>query len=305
MEKYLNTFSPLGVMLYILLILTGCKAGTNQENYQVLDLSGATIHYDVAGEGFPLILIHGSLTDMRYWERQVPTLQKYYCVYTYSRRYNYPNQNQPIANHSAIVEAEDLLNFMDALEIKEANILGHSYGAYTALVFAMEHPKRVKKMILAEPPIIRWLTEDSGNNATYDKFMHQTWNPIGMAYLKGGEKAGLDQTSKWYFQSEFDSIPEFWRTSFLQNSKEWELLATSSDAFPLVDMDRVKMLTTPTMLLSGALNTGNMNDLIDCKLEELLPNDIWIKIDNAGHEMFLDNSIDSNLAILAFLSANH
>ncbi len=61
-------------------------------------------------------------------------------------------------DHSAIVEARDLLGLMDELKIEKAYILGHSYGAYTALLFAIDHPDRVKKLILAEPPLERWLT---------------------------------------------------------------------------------------------------------------------------------------------------
>lgn len=291
-------------ILFLFLILSGCSSGSNSELYQKVFLPDVELHYSVAGEGFPLILIHGSLTDLRYWENQLPELQKQYRVFSYSRRYNYPNQNQnaAITNHSAMVEAEDLLYFMNALKISEAHILGHSYGAYTALIFSLEHPERVKKLIVAEPPILRWLVNTAETENKYETFLHKTWNPMGQAYLYGGENAGLEKTSQWYFGTSFDSIPEFWQNSFTQNSKEWESLTTSEDAFPMVEFEKISGLTLPTMLLSGALSSGNMNDKIDCKLEELLPNNIWIKIENAGHEMFLDNPTDTNRAILNFLA---
>lgn len=288
-------------ILYTFLFLSACSVGDKSKVYQKVTLSDVELHYSVAGEGFPLILIHGSLTDLRYWENQLPALQEQFRVFSYSRRFNYPNNNLPIENHSAIVEAEDLLNFMNELKISKAHILGHSYGAYTALIFSLEHPARVGKLIVAEPPIIRWLSETSESENKYENFMRKSWNPIGQAYLSGGELAGLDKTSQWYFGTSFDSIPEFWQNSFTQNSKEWELLTTSDDAFPMVKFENIRAMTLPTMLLSGALNSGNMNEMIDCKFEELLPNGIWIKIENAGHEMFLDNATDTNRAILNFL----
>ena len=44
------------------------------------------------------------------------------------------------------------------------------------------------------------------------------------------------------------------------------------------------------------------NDLIDGQLARLLPNYQRIVIKNAGHEMFVDNAKDSNLAVLDFIS---
>lgn len=47
---------------------------------------------------------------------------------------------------TAHVEAKDLLALMDFLDIGEANIVGHSYGAFTALLFALNHPGRVYRL---------------------------------------------------------------------------------------------------------------------------------------------------------------
>ena len=54
----------------------------------------------------------------------------------YSRRYNYPNNNAEIPDHSAIVEARDLAALLDALKLERVHIVGYSYGALTALFFA-------------------------------------------------------------------------------------------------------------------------------------------------------------------------
>lgn len=263
-------------------------------------MAGFTIN--IEGNGFPLILIHGSLTDLRYWKKQDSVLSQNFQLITYSRRYNYPNQNKALPNHSAIVEASDLLVLMDKLDIEEAHILGHSYGAYTALWFAQKHPERVKKLILAEPPLLRWLPEIPDGEGVMEKFLETIWVPIGKAFLEKGDKAGLEVTSQWYFNKSFDSISKEWQTDFSDNVKEWEALAISSDAFPMIDFAKVKNLNIPTLLLSGSLNAGNFNDLIDGQLARLIPNNRRTIIENAGHEMFLDNAAGTNQAILDFLA---
>ncbi len=284
------------------LVLSSCRSGTKVEKFELANLQDVQIHYNSIGEGYPLILIHGSLTDIRYWKEQDSVLLLNFRVITYSRRYNYPNQNEPVPDHSAIVEAKDLLELMDKLNIKQAFILGHSYGAYTALWFALEHPERVKKLILAEPPLLRWLPEIPDGKGVMEKFMANIWVPLGKAFTEKGEQAGLEFTAQWYFQKPFDSIPQEWRTFFIENAKEWQALAVSSDAFPRVDVEKVKQLNVPTLLLSGALSAGNFNDLIDGHLARLLPDNERIIIENAGHEMFLDNAEGSNQAIIHFLT---
>jgi non-heme chloroperoxidase len=289
-------------LLFLLsLILFSCHSAENDSGLKWVNVDGIQLHYRIDGAGEPLILIHGSIVDYRYWQEQVPVLSKHFQLITYSRRYNYPNENKSEPNHSAIVEAGDLLGLMDALKIEKANILGHSYGAYTALWFATAHPDRIKKLILAEPPLERWLPDLPNGEGRFEKFMANTWIPIGKAFLEKGDRAGLEVTSQWAFQTTLDSVPDIWRNYMIQNVKEWRALATSSDAYPKIEYGQVHNLKMPVLLLSGAENAGKSNDIIDIQLTRLIPNNKRVIIANAGHEVFIDNPKQTNAAILDFL----
>lgn len=286
-------------MLWILIIFTS-PAIMAQVIYKKAGLKNTSLHYEIAGEGTPLILIHGSLADLRYWEFQTPKLSYHYQVITYSRRYNYPNTNKMNANHSALVEAQDLLELMNLLKIEQAHILGHSYGAYTALIFASNHPERVKKLILAEAPLMRWLPEIPGGEGVMEDFMKEVWIPIAEAFNES-EEAGLEFTSQWYYDTSFDNISAEWQVFLIDNAMEWKALTFSDDAFPYVDPDKLKTLRLPVLLLSGEKNQGRFFELIERRLTKLLPDIHQSVIKNAGHEMFLDNPPDTNAAILNFL----
>lgn len=91
-------------------------------------LGDTELHYVTRGTGEVVVLIHGSLADHTYWEKsnQITPLAKNFRVIAYSRRYNYPNRNQPGAEHSATVEADDLARFLERIGAEHVYLVGHS-----------------------------------------------------------------------------------------------------------------------------------------------------------------------------------
>lgn len=264
------------------------------------------LHYVEEGSGAPVVLIHGSLADYTYWELsdQLPLLGERHRVIAYSRRYNYPNLNERGADHSPMVEAADLAAFLDRLGIGSVHLVGHSYGAYTALVYALDHPERVRSLVLAEPPIISWLPDIHGGDGIFEGFMAKVWGPLGQAFTEGGTRAGLEFTAQWYFKVPWEEVEPDWQTLFSRNAEEWHALALSERTFPKLDYDQVGSLTVPTLLLSGGKNALGFNDLVDGHLERLLPNVERVIIQDASHEMFLDDRDASARAMLDFFQRN-
>lgn len=89
-------------------------------------------------------------------------------------------------------------------------------------------------------------------------------------------------------------------TLFSRNAEEWHALAVSAHTFPKLADERVRGLTVPTLLLSGGKNALGFNNLVDGRLERLLPNAERVVITGASHEMFLDDPAASAAAMLEF-----
>lgn len=99
------------------------------------------------GTGEPLILLHGNGEESSYFSRQIKHFAKTRKVIAIDTRGHgqSPRGNAPFTIRQF---AEDLYDFMEEKGIDRADILGFSDGGNTALVFALQYPQKVRKLIL-------------------------------------------------------------------------------------------------------------------------------------------------------------
>ena len=99
------------------------------------------------GQGEPLILLHGNGENAGCFREQIEAFSKYYHVYAIDTRGHgqTPRGTKPFTIRQF---AEDLRMFMDAHQIEKAHLLGFSDGGNIAMVFAMQYPERVLRLIL-------------------------------------------------------------------------------------------------------------------------------------------------------------
>jgi non-heme chloroperoxidase len=278
---------------------------------KVVRAGDVELHYVERGSGVPVVFVHGSVDDYHTFEPQLEALSRHYRVISYSRRYNFPNAPRvPSGSHSALVEADDLANLLRALGAYPAHVVGHSYGAYTALILAMKHPELVRSVVLAEPPLLRWLPGLPGGQRLYDDFMDGMWNPVGREFRRGNSDGAMRLTIDWFGRNgylidekpaRFDALPAETRAFIMQNALEWQALTTSSDAFPMIDRAAVKAIKVPILLMSGQ-NTMLVNKRIETELERLLPNAETALIRDATHEMWAEQSDACRARVTSFFA---
>ena len=95
--------------------------------------------------------------ECRTWEAQIETFSKDYRVIALSRRYAYPNRQEEneTNDYSVTQHSQDLTQFLKTINVGPVHLVGHSYGAFTALMVTLENPELVKSLILGEPPECR------------------------------------------------------------------------------------------------------------------------------------------------------
>ncbi len=115
------------------------------------------IHYEVAGEGSPVVLIHGWPLSARSWEAQVHALvEAGHQVITYDRR-GFGSSSQPWNGYDYDTFTADLAALLDHLDVKGATLVGFSMGGGEVVRYLAQHGSdRVAKAVLAAavPPYL-------------------------------------------------------------------------------------------------------------------------------------------------------
>src|SRR5258708_8860902 len=203
------------------------------------------LHYVESGRGTPVIFVHGSLSDYAYWHAQMAPFALYYRALAYSRRYNFPNQNPARAGYSAMVDADDLAMLVRAIGLGKVLVIGHSYGALTALFFAIQHPELLYAMVLAEAPAVSLLNHLSDERAATGKAMFTDIEthmvaPMKAAFLKGDRNSGIGAFMGYVFNdpNARSAMSQASRDETLRDAHEWDVMMTTGTLFPEIEPSR-------------------------------------------------------------------
>lgn len=290
------------VLLSLFFILFSHPAIGQSAQPTKIRVNGVELHYIEQGRGEPLILLHGGQGDYRSWKPQMEAFSRRYRVISYSRRFNYPNDNPLTANYrSAYTEASDLAALIRQMKLGRVHLVGTSIGAFTALVLAVERPEMVRSLVLAEPPVHGWAKDDPEGDALYREFMASIWEPSAAAFRAGDEQGAMRILIDGFGGAgRFDSLPAEGRAAVMQNSRFFRAATSASDPFPNLPKDKVRRLRVPVMIVAGE-NTIKLHKFISDQLARLLPEAARVTIPNAGHGSARENPQAFNDAVIKFL----
>jgi non-heme chloroperoxidase len=271
-----------------------------------ISVNGIALSYIEQGKGNPIVLVHGGLSDYRMWEGQMEPFSQEHRVIAYSRRYAYPNKaTDDSVGFTVVPHAKDLAAFIKALNTAPVHLVGHSYGAYTALLTAIDHPELVKSLCLGEPPVMSLLPNTDEGNALLFEFETKTVLPSAQAFEKGEEieatkifLAGIMGQDDFY-----DKMPPEVQQQIQDNIPELKGIVCPKIIFlfsPFITCADVKKVKAPTLLMNGEISPRVLIVISD-ELEKCLPQKERVMIPHASHEMEIDNPQAFNEAILRFI----
>lgn len=190
-------------------------------------VNGTKIYYEIYGEGRPLVLLHGAFYTIGLnWSELIPELAKTRKVIALEMQ---GHGHSPFSERklSITILATDVENLMDYLKIDSADVAGFSMGGSVAYQFAVQSPKRLRKLV-----IISSTHKSSG------------WLPIVNGGFKDFKPEFFDNTP---LKTEYDKVaPDKtkWRQFLAQ------MFVFADEPFDCGD-ENIARIASPVLLISG------------------------------------------------------
>jgi pimeloyl-ACP methyl ester carboxylesterase len=254
-------------------------------------VNGTTLYYEMAGTGFPLIMLHGGAVDSRAWDDQFSEFARHYRVVRYDLRGTGKsgNRDKPFSN------SEDLYALMQYLKISEAYLMGISRGGGIIFDFTLEHPDMTKALILVSSNL------GAGVPAYSAMFERST---------EAGKKSGAAAAAAVWGNDPYQGPQrEEARTKVLKIIEDNIARFRYFDGYTPVeqlsssDVPASKRLTeikVPTLVIAGAHDNevarGNYKRWADG-----IPGAKMIIFPHSGHLVPIDEPAEFNQAVLEFL----
>ncbi len=285
------------------------------EALRTAPVNGVSLAYREQGSGEPVVLVHGSASDIRTWEHQIPAIGANYRAVAYSRRYARPNTDIAAGvDDQMLPHVEDLAAFLKSIDAPAAHLVGHSWGGFIALLTAIRHPQMVRSLVLMEPPvlslfastpprpveILRLFLRRPATAFAMIKFGAGAVAPAQKAFRRGDDEAAMRAFGRGVLgKAGYERLSDARRQQVRDNRKadRAQLLGAG---FPPLSDDEVRGVRVPALLLVGEQSPVILRRLTD-SLHELLPDSERVEIADASHLMHEDNPGMVNAAILGFL----
>ena len=294
----------------------GCKYGkkeatlnagkTNNKKLHSIYINGDSIHYLDIGKGEPVVFVHGGLGDYRTWAEQIDTFSSNYRVIAYSRRYAYPNKQvvNDSADYTVLPHVKDLATLISTLKIAPVHLVGHSWGAFTALKATIDHPELIKSLVVGEPPVQSLLRYTKGGDSLVNNLMNDAFEPAANAFKNNLNEKGISYFIGGVMGDSllYSKVSQKTRDRWLQNTIELRGHVINR-SFIEVPASDIKAVTKNVLILKGDRSPLYLTAIAD-QLHQLLPNSELIELQNSSHGLQGENPTEFNKIVLAFIRSN-
>lgn len=271
------------------------------EGVRTFQVNGYKMAYLARGQGEPLVLVHGSLSDYRVWELQMDSFSADYHTFAVSLRHCFPEcWNGEGDKFSVQQHADDLSVFLKKLNTGPVHLIAHSRGGDVALILAAKHPGLIRSMVLADPaPLNGMLSEESEVGAEIEKrkeFVDAAIERLKLGDVDDGLEVFTDAVSA---PGNWKKLPESAKQTRRDNA--WSLISLIADAQVAFDCMDAGKIGIPVLLVTGDHSPG-FYEMMHTALQQCLKKHQKIMIPDASHFMFRENPDVFNTAVIDFLT---
>ncbi len=262
-------------------------------------VNGVRLHYEVTGEGFPLVFVHEFAGDGRSWEPQVRFFARRYRVVTYHAR-GYPPSDVPEdpGAYSQDAAVDDAAGLMRYLGLPKAHLVGLSMGGYAVLHFGLRYPELAKSLVVCgcgygsdDPERFRRDAEELARRIEHDGMA-----TVGPAYAEGPTRVQFKRKDPRGWQEFADALAR--HSSPGSTGTMRGIQARRPTVYAL--KDALERLTVPTLIVNGDEDEPCLEPGLFLKRH--IPSAGLCVLPVTGHTMNLEEPAAFNRAVLDFIT---
>jgi esterase len=212
------------------------------------EISGYPMSFRDEGAGDPLVLIHGSFCDYRYWNAQVGPFAERHRVIAASLRHYFPEiWDGKDADFTFEQHADDVAGLVRALGLEGVHLLGHSRGGAVAIEVAKRHPDIIRSLILSDASCKLDLVETEENRKA-DAFRADLFRELRATVEAGDAERGVERfLDRLMGPGAWASLPRPRQLEMLQNL--WTALV--EDQVPTTSDEDLRKFDFPIRIILG------------------------------------------------------
>ena len=261
-----------------------------------LQVPGGRLHVERAGDGPPIVLLHGGYLTAEAWDDQIDALAAAHAVIRYDAR----SQGRASTATTDFYPDDDLLAVLDAFAVDRAVLIGNSMGGQTAFDFAVMHPERVAALVSAAGGISPMTFDDEPfvveQEAEQAKAL-EAWD--GERYVEAFLRYGVDGPHRQ---------PEQVPARIRERCQQMAMATITAHATAAGEMrwrevrPRLGEITAPALFLLGDLDLRALHRLADDAIA-VMPDARKVVLPGVGHAANMEKPAEFNQAVLAFLDS--
>jgi len=254
--------------------------------------SDQMLHSKILGKGEPLLILHGFFGMGDNWKSLANKFANYFEVHLIDQRNHGRSFHSDDFSYELMVE--DLENYINHFQLKKVNLLGHSMGGKTVMLFATTFPNIINKLIVADispkyyPPHHQFILE-ALNAVDFNAIRKR--NEVAKIFSNYIEEEGIKQflLKNVYWKEKEQLAYRFNLESLTENIEE---VGVALPSFTIFEGD--------TLFLKGA-NSGYISNDDVSLIEAHFPKAIIKIIKNTGHWLHAENPQDFFNEVMVFL----
>jgi pimeloyl-ACP methyl ester carboxylesterase len=279
-----------GTLYAALVLVAGSALGATavpaqQVESKVAQANGVRLHYLVAGQGEPVLLLHGFAQSSHMWRPLMRELAKTHTVIAADLR-GAGQSDAPEEGYTKAAMARDMRGLMSGLGHSNVSLVGHDMGMMVAYAYAVQFPGEVKSITLMDsylPGVGDWTRAGLVRDEWHFHFFGKT----PQALVQGRERIYLEHFWNDFAADPGKSLPEADRKIYAAEYARPNHVRAGMEWFRTLDQDArefhefaAKPLTIPMLVLTGEKGAGDF--LI--KQAELIDTDVQgAVVPGAGH----------------------